>query len=438
MTGEGEAVTFEELLDQAIDMLRRRGRVTYRALKLQFQLDDDTLDVLKDELLYGQRLAVDEDGRVLVWVGPPAMPPTASAPPFVTQDVSPAPALSVEDGLATAAVHAPHLPEAERRQLTVMFCDLVDSTALASQLDPEDLREVIRAYQAVCAEVIQRFDGHIAQYLGDGLLVYFGYPQAHEDDVQRAVRAGLGMVAAMQALQAHLAQRHGVRIAVRIGIHTGVVVVGDVGGGSRQEQLALGDTPNMAARLQGLAAPDTVVLSAATFRLVQGYFTYQDLGMHTLTGVAAPVQVYRMLGESGVQSRLEAIVPGRLTPLVGREEEVALLQQRWEQAKARQGQVVLLSGEAGIGKSRLVQVLKDHVAPEPHTCWECRSAEYSQNTALFPLVDLFQRLLRFQVEETPDAKLGKLEGFLVQYGLPLAEAVPLFAILLSLPLSDDY
>src|SRR5215510_336705 len=267
LTGEGETVTFEELLDQTIDMLRRRGRVTYRALKLQFQLDDDTLDVLKDELLYGQQLAVDEAGRVLVWAGSPTTYAAASAPPLVTQDASPAPAPPVETEPATAAVYTPHPPEAERRQLTVMFCDLVDSTVLASQLDPEDLREVIRAYQATCAEVIQRFEGHIAQYLGDGLLVYFGYPQAHEDDVQRAVQAGLGMVLAMQALNANLAQRHGVQIAVRIGIHTGVVVVGDVGSGSRQEQLALGDTPNIAARLQGLAVPDTVVISAATQQL---------------------------------------------------------------------------------------------------------------------------------------------------------------------------
>jgi len=217
-------------------------------------------------------------------------------------------------------------PEAERRQLTVLFCDLVDSTRLASHLDPEDLREVVRAYQATCAEVIQRFEGHIAQYLGDGLLVYFGYPHAHEDDAHRAVRAGLGMVAALEALNTHLAQRHEVRIAVRIGIHTGLVVVGDVGGGRRQEQLALGETPNMAARLQGLAAPDTVVLTAATLRLVHGYFTAQDLGAQTLKGVAAPVPVCRILGESGVQSRLETVAPSRLTPLVGREEEVALLQ----------------------------------------------------------------------------------------------------------------
>src|SRR5438445_10125668 len=218
-------------------MLRRRGRVTYRALKLQFQLDDDTLDVLKDELLYGQQLATDEAGRVLVWAGPPAMPQAASSPPFVPQDATPAPAPPVEAGPAATVVHTPHVPEAERRQLTVMFCDLVDSTALASQLDPEDLREVIRAYQTACAEVIQRFEGHIAQYLGDGLLVYFGYPQAHEDMVQRAVRSGLGMVEAMGTLNTGLEQDKGLRLAVRVGIHTGVVVVGEIGAGSRQEHL---------------------------------------------------------------------------------------------------------------------------------------------------------------------------------------------------------
>src|SRR5438445_8479372 len=181
----------------------------------------------------------------------------------------------------------PHTPEAERRQLTVLFCDLVDSTVLARQLDPEDLREVVQAYQETCAKVIARFEGHIAQYLGDGLLVYFGYPLAHEDEEQRAVRAGLGMVEALGQLNTRLMQERGVHLAVRLGIHTGLVVVGEVGGGTRQEQLALGDTPNIAARLQALAAPDTVVISAATFRLVQGYFTAEELGPHTLRGVAA-------------------------------------------------------------------------------------------------------------------------------------------------------
>src|SRR5216683_2541306 len=186
-----------------------------------------------------------------------------------------------------------------------MFCDLVDSTKLSGQLDPEVYRDVVRAYQSACTEVIQRYDGHVAQLLGDGLLVYFGYPQAHEDDAHRAVRAGLGIVEAIGTLHTSFAQTTGITLAVRLGIHTGLVVVGAMGGGGRQEQLALGETPNIASRIQGLAAPDTVAISDATYRLVQGYFACYDLGPHTLRGVAAPVQVYRVLGESGVQSRLE-------------------------------------------------------------------------------------------------------------------------------------
>jgi class 3 adenylate cyclase len=423
-------MAFADMLEQTIALLQHQGRISYGALKRRFGLDDAYLDDLKIELIEAQQLARDENGRILVWVGQsaPALPavpePTLSPSPTVPQGESP----HIER----------RTPEAERRQLTVLFCDLVDSTVLAGQLDPEDLREVIRTYQAACATAIERLDGHIAQYLGDGLLVYFGYPQAHEDDAQRAVRAALGMVAAVQALNAQLAARQGVRVAVRIGIHTGLVVVGDVGGGSRQEQLALGDTPNLAARLQGLAAPDTVVLSAATFRLVQGYFTYQDLGAHTLKGVATPMHVYRILSESGVQSRLEAVVPSRWTPLVGREEEVALLQQRWAQARAGQGQVVLPSGEAGIGKSRLVQVLKDHVANEPHIRIEWRGSTYHQQSALYPVIAQLHYLLQWREDETPEEKLRTLETTLAASGLALPEVVPLLAALLSLPPPAHY
>ncbi|HEY5868538.1 MAG TPA: AAA family ATPase, partial [Candidatus Tectomicrobia bacterium] len=216
-----------------------------------------------------------------------------------------------------------------------------------------------------------------------------------------------------------------------------LVVVGAMGGAQRQEQLALGDTPNIAARIHGLAAPNTLVISETTHRLVQGYFTGEALGEHTLRGVAEPVTVYRVLGESGATSRLEVAHPRGLTPLVGRDAEVTLLQERWEQVKAGYGHVVLLTGEAGLGKSRLVQVLKDHVAHEPHMLWECRSVEYYQHTALFPLVDLFQRLLRFEAHETPDAKVEKLTHALRQYRLPVEETVPLFAPLLSLSLPES-
>jgi class 3 adenylate cyclase len=263
--------------------------------------------------------------------------------------------------------------EAERRQLTVMFCDLVDSTALSTRLDPEDLRDVVRAYQGACAEVIGRFGGHIAQYLGDGLLVYFGYPQAHEDDAQRAVRAGLGIVEAVGRLRAGADQR----FAARVGIHTGGVVVGNIGGEGRQERLALGETPNVAARLETLAGPHRVVVSMATHRLIEGFFAVRDLGHQTLKGVSAPLRAFEIVEESAARSRLDAAAG--LTPLVGRAQELGLLLDRWEQASEGRGQVVLLAGEPGIGKSRLTQVLKD-AWPRPRTAGWRPAARHTTNT----------------------------------------------------------
>ncbi len=240
-----------DVLDQVVALLKSRGRVTYRALKREFNLDDDFLEDLKEELLYAHPVT-DDEGRGLIWTG-----------------VEYAQAVQ-----ATSSPIEPHPTAAERRQLTVMFCDLVDSTKLSGQLDPEDLRDVIRAYQAVCTAVIQRFDGHVAQLLGDGLLVYFGYPQAHEDDAQRAVHTGLGIMEAMSELNQRLERESGVRLAIRVGIHTGLVVVGEMGSEVRQEPLALGETPNVAARIQGLAEPDTVVISDATYQLALGYFEW--------------------------------------------------------------------------------------------------------------------------------------------------------------------
>jgi class 3 adenylate cyclase/predicted ATPase len=414
------------VVDQVIELLRSRGRVSYRALRVQFHLDDEALDALKAELMEVHQIAVDQAGTMLVWTGNGGARP--EPPPRIPEAQQPQPRAD------------PHAPEAERRQLTVLFCDLVDSTVLASQLDPEDWREVVRAYQEACAKVIALYDGYIAQYLGDGLLVYFGYPLAHEDDAQRAVRAGLGMVEALGQLNTRLAQERGVHLAVRLGIHTGQVVAGEIGGGARHEQLALGETPNVAARLQGIAAPDTLVVSAATFQLVGGFFACESLGSHLLKGIAQSLEVYQVLYESMARSRLEAVGYTGLTPLVGREQEVALLRERWAQVKEGLGQVVLLSGEAGIGKSRLVQVLTEQAAAEAQA-WltPCQCSPYHQHTAFYPLIDLLERVtLRFEREESPAQKLRKLEGFVVQHGLPLAEAVPLFAALLSLPLGADY
>lgn len=252
----------------------------------------------------------------------------------------PAPAAAetlLPDSNTASSADAPALLEAERRQLTVMFCDLVASTPLAEALDPEALREVMHAYYTTCQGVIQPLTGHIAQYLGDGLMIYFGYPQAHEDDAQRAVRAGLGILSAMEALNARLQQSHGVRLAMRIGIHTGLVVIGGDTQPGALEPLALGITPNIAARLQGLAAPDTVVISAATEALVQGYFVLDDLGLQTLSGLSTPLHLFRVLRKNATQSRLQTASAQGPTTFVGRAPEIALLRQRWASVQAGQG-----------------------------------------------------------------------------------------------------
>jgi class 3 adenylate cyclase len=295
--------------------------VSYRALQRQFALDDALLADLKAEILYTHHPVVEDGDRGLIWAGDPDTP--AEPATLLPQRAA------LQDTRTELPPATPHPREAERRQLTVLFCDLVDSTGLASQLDPEELREVVRAYQEACAKVIARFDGHIAQYLGDGLLVYFGYPLAHEDDAQRAVRTGLGIVDALGQLNTRLEQeglrpaptqsrQRGVHLAVRLGIHTGLVVVGEVGGGTRQEQLALGEPPNLAARLQGLAAPNTLVISAATYQLLGGFFACQALGPRPAKGFTQPLEVYQVLYESTARSRLEAAGSTGLTPLVGR------------------------------------------------------------------------------------------------------------------------
>jgi len=331
---------------------------------------------------------------------------------------------------------------AERRQLTVMFCDLVGSTPLAEKLDPEEFREIVRAYQELCGEITHRFDGYVARYLGDGLLIYFGFPVAHEEDAQRAVRTGLEIVAALPQLNGRLRKTmevlHDSPLRVRVGIHTGLVVAGEMGaGGDRDPMGIIGETPNIAARLQGIAEPNSVLISTTTYRLVQGFFECRDLGTPSLKGISAPMAVYQILEESDARSRLEVAAAKGLTSLVGRKQELTTLLACWRQVQAGNGGVVLLSGEAGIGKSRLLLALKEHVTDEPHTWLECHCSPYHQNSALHPTIDLLWRGLLFKRIDTPQVKLEKLERALVHYGLPLEEAAPLFAALLSLPLPKD-
>ncbi len=355
-------------------------------------------------------------------VQPPEPKPSAAAP-------TPA--------IAPAAARA---SEGERRQLTIMFCDLVDSTTLSGRLDPEELRRVLRDYQAMCASVIRRYDGTIAQYLGDGLLVYFGYPHAHEDDAQRAVHAGLGIVEGLEGLNATLQEQLGVRLSLRVTVHTGLVVVGELGDEGKREDLALGETPNLAARMQALAQADTVTITGPTFRLIEGLFECKDLGSHELKGISQPLQLYQVLHHSTARSRLEASGGARLTPLVGREQEIRLLLDRWEEVTEGVGQVVVLSGEAGVGKSRLLQVLKEHVSGNPRA-WltSFRCSPYHENSAFYPIIDTLERIvLEFGRDDTVEDRLAKIEGFLVQYGMSLPETVPLLAALLSVPLPERY
>jgi class 3 adenylate cyclase/tetratricopeptide (TPR) repeat protein len=339
-------------------------------------------------------------------------------------DMSPPPASAA----TASALPQPPRNEAERRQLTVMFCDLVGSTELATRLDPEHLRDLMQAYQRTCGEVIARYDGHIAQYLGDGLMVYFGWPRAHEDDVVRAIRAGLETVAAVSRLNA------GTPMRARVGIHTGLVVVGETGQGDASiPKAAVGDTPNIAARLQALAEPGSVVVSERTSAMARGLFDCADLGAHALKGVSEPMRVLRVSAARTVESRFEA---GRdelaLTPLVGREEEIALLLRRWEQAKEGEGQVVLVGGEAGIGKSRLTRVLGERLGDKQYAVLRFQCSPYHVNSALYPVIEQFERSAGFTREDSLAQKLDKMEAMLVGNERPLAENAPLFAALLSL------
>src|SRR5271157_2943044 len=324
---------------------------------------------------------------------------------------------------------------AERRQLTVMFCDLVGSTALSKRLDPEDMREVIRTYQDACSGAIARYDGFVAKFMGDGILAYFGFPRAHEDDAARAVHAGLEIAEVVAGLQTCAPEK----LAVRIGVATGLVVAGDlVGQGSAQEQAVVGDTPNLAARLQGLAEAGGVVVAAATRRLLGDRFRLRDLGEHAVKGLAQPVEAWAALGVSESESRFEAAHPARLTGIVGREAECADLIARQRRAWRGEGQTVLISGEAGIGKSRLSAWLAEQVADTPHTRLRYHCSPYHRDSALYPFVQQFERAAEIAPQEDPEVKLDKLEKVLGLATDRMNDVAPLIASLLSIPLGRRY
>ena len=331
---------------------------------------------------------------------------------------------------ATVAVDVSPRDTAERRQVTVMFSDLVGSTALSARMDPEDLREVISSYQKCVAETVQRFGGFVAKYMGDGVLIYFGYPQAHEDDAERAVRAGLGLIAAVSGLKIHAA------LQTRVGIATGLVVVGDlIGSGPSQEQAIVGETPNLAARLQGIAEPNSVVIAESTRKLVGNLFELEDLGAKDLKGISGPVRGWAALRPSSVESRFEAMHASGLTELIGREEEVEILLRRWSKIKTGEGQVVLVSGEAGIGKSRLTAALLERFANEPHTRLRSFCSPQHTDSAFYPIIGQMERAAALSRNDSLQAKLDKLDAMLA---LTSAQDAALLAEMLSLPNDGRY
>ena len=413
-----------ETIENVRAFLERNGRVSLRVLKREFELDDEALDELVEELVDVQQVAARE-GVVLSWVGPvPSR--TVAEEPETQAAPTPTPRVAA----------SPQVAEGEHRQLTVMFCDLVGSTELSERLDAEALSEVVAAYQKTCAASVESFDGHIAQYLGDGVLVYFGYPLAHEDDAMRAIHTALRIVGEVPGLNGQLVEEHPALrehpLQVRVGINTGPVVVGELGGGQKRERLALGDTVNIAARLDGEAEPGSIVVSGATRHLVRGAFVFEELGERSLKGIEGPVALFRPVQATGVQSRLALASASGLTPLVGREQQVGLLLERWEEAVAGHGQVVLLSGEAGMGKSRLIEVMREHVADEPHTWTELHGSAYHQNSAFHPVIELIERTVMFTDTDSTEERVAKLARGLGYSGFPTDEILLLIAELLGL------
>jgi class 3 adenylate cyclase/predicted ATPase len=400
--------------------LRSLGLEQYEAAFRENEIDETVLpDLTAEDLKELGVTALGHRRKLLAAIAALRGDASGKTPPVDAATTSSTPSSRPED-------------RAERRHVTVMFCDLVGSTALSARMDPEDLREVISAYQKCVAETVQRSGGFVAKYMGDGVLVYFGYPQAHEDDAERAVRAGLELVAAVGDLKTH------VPLQTRVGIATGLVVVGDlIGSGASQEQAIVGETPNFAARLQGTAEPNTVVIAESTRKLLGDLFELEDLGGQDLKGIVGPVRAWAALRPSFVESRFEALHASGLTDLVGREEELELLLRRWSKAKAGEGQVVLLSGEPGIGKSRLTVALTERLKSEPFTAMRYFCSPQHTDSAFYPIISQLERAAALERHDLPQSKLEKIVSLLGSAAERRTDA-QLLAELLSIPIGNRY
>src|SRR5499426_3678308 len=425
-------MTFEEILDQATAMLQRRGRLTYSTLKRQFQLDDAALDDVKNELIEGQRLAVDERGNVLVWTGDTASGAAPATAPTLVQTQAPltyTPAYLAEKILTSRSALA-----GERKQVTVLFADLKDSTELIRGLDPEAAQQLLDPAIHRMMEAVHRFEGTVNQVLGDGIMALFGAPIAHEDHALRACYAALAMQAAMRTYTEEVRRTRGLELRMRVGLNAGEVVVRAIGNDLHMDYSAVGETTVLAARMEQTATPGSIRLTPATLRLVEGVVQVNALGPVPVKGLVEPEAVFELTGASGVRRRLQAAVARGLTPVVGRDQELVVMQQALAQASAGHGQVVALVGEAGVGKSRLVyECVRSH-RTQGWRVLESASVSYSKATPYFPVIDLLRRYCH--VEEHDDTRTirAKVTGQVLTLDEGLQETIPaLLSLLEALP-----
>jgi class 3 adenylate cyclase/predicted ATPase len=427
-------MTFDEVLEQALEMLQRRGRVSYRALKVQFQLDDMWLEVLRDEIIEVHQLARDQEGKMLVWTGDAASPATPASAP--APDQGRAPLTYTPPYLAEKILTSRSALEGERKQVTVLFADIKDSTELIRDLDPEAAQQLLDPALQRMMEAVHRYEGTVNQVLGDGIMALFGAPLAHEDHGLRACYAALTMQTAMREHTEAVRHAHGLELRVRVGLNAGEVVVRTIGNDLHMDYSAVGPTTHLAARMEQLATPGTIRLTAATLRLVEGLVQVQALGPIPVKGMAEPVEVFELVGASALRRRLQAAAARGLTRFVGREAEVAALQQALEQAGAGHGQVVAVMGEAGVGKSRLVYECVHAHDTQGWRVLESASVSYGKATPYFPVGDLLKRYVHVEDADEPRTVRAKVTGQVLTLDETLQEAVPALLWLLDV-LPDD-
>jgi class 3 adenylate cyclase/tetratricopeptide (TPR) repeat protein len=433
-------MTFEEVLDQAVAMLQRRGRLTYRMLKVQFQLDDEQLEALKEELIYSQQLAVDEDGRVLVWISGAQNAPIPLRPSLSSPDTAPRVPLSYTPPYLTEKIlEARQRLQGERKQVTVLFADIKDSTELIRDLDPEAAQQLLDPALRCMMDAVHRYEGTVNQVLGDGIMALFGAPIAHEDHGLRACYAALAMQAAMQDYTEEVRRAHGLELRIRVGLNAGEVVVRTIGNDLHMDYSAVGQTTHLAARMEQLAPPGSIRLTAGTLRLVEGLVRVNALGPIPVKGLLEPVEVFELTGASAGRRRLQAAVARGLTRFVGREREIEALGQALEVADVGHGQVVAVVGEAGVGKSRLVYEFVHSHRTQGWRVLEAASVSYGKATPYFPVVDLLKRYVH--VEDDDDARTirAKVTGALLTLDEALQETIPaLLALLEALPADSPF